>query len=889
MKKNIITYFLIIIGILISIIIYLSLIGIETDKFNDTIKDKVSQNNNQLDIQLKKIKLTLDPFNFKINAKTIGTKLIFQKKVVELESIKTKISFNSLFKNKLVSSNFIVSTRSVLLKDLVGFLRATTNRAELFFLEKSIEKGYAIIDLELSFDKDGNIKKDYRIKGLLKDGKISLLNDYNLENINFSLNIENDNYNFKEIKFSTNDIDFFSDSLKIKKNKKEFFVEGYIENEKSILNDKLLNLIKLNFNNVNFTNIKFASKNNFSFNINKKLKFKNLTVTSKILVDEIEYYKPELLNEYFSEVRDKINLKDHEIEATYKKDYLSIKGTGKIQLEKDFDEIDYSVSKINDKVDFDSNIKISELKFKNQKNIQKNIKTFFPKIKETINLKDHQVNIKFKDNDLSIKGTGKIQLEKDFDEINYSVSKINDKVDFDSNIKISELKIKNQKNIQKNIKTFFPKIKETINLKDHQVNIKFKDNDLSIKGTGKIQLEKDFDEIDYSVSKINDKVDFDSNLIINKTSFQIEKIDYKKEKNSKLQLTLSGNYEKTKGLVLDQFVILNKKNKIKLNNLLVDKYKRIIKFDDLNLDFFDTENRRNKLSLKRIKKNNYELNGSIFNANKLINDLLTSKEDKHYRIFKNNLNLNLNLTEVYIDDSNILNNLKGNFYIENNKISQANISALFDNNESLTFTINTNNGEKITTLFSSRAKPLVKKYKFIKGFEESQEGYLDFYSSKKDGISNSKLIIDNFKVKEIPALAKLLALASLQGIADLLTGEGIRFTDFEMNFTNRNNYMTIEELYAIGPAISILIQGYIEQDNLISLKGTLVPATTINRTIASIPLIGDLLIGKKVGDGVFGVSFKIKGPPKDLKTTVNPIKTLTPRFITRTLEKIKKN
>ena len=69
----------------------------------------------------------------------------------------------------------------------------------------------------------------------------------------------------------------------------------------------------------------------------------------------------------------------------------------------------------------------------------------------------------------------------------------------------------------------------------------------------------------------------------------------------------------------------------------------------------------------------------------------------------------------------------------------------------------------------------------------------------------------------------------------------------------------------------------------------MVPATTINRSIATIPLLGDLLIGKKVGEGVFGVSFKIKGPPKDLKTKVNPIKTLTPRFITRTLEKIKKN
>ena len=136
-------------------------------------------------------------------------------------------------------------------------------------------------------------------------------------------------------------------------------------------------------------------------------------------------------------------------------------------------------------------------------------------------------------------------------------------------------------------------------------------------------------------------------------------------------------------------------------------------------------------------------------------------------------------------------------------------------------------------------------------------------------------------------MAKLLTLASLQGIADLLTGEGIRFTDFEMKFTSQNSLMEIEEIYAIGPAISILIDGYIEKKKITSLRGTLVPATTINRTISSIPLIGDILVGKKVGEGVFGVSFKIKGPPDNLKTTVNPIKTLTPRFITRTLEKIK--
>ena len=112
----------------------------------------------------------------------------------------------------------------------------------------------------------------------------------------------------------------------------------------------------------------------------------------------------------------------------------------------------------------------------------------------------------------------------------------------------------------------------------------------------------------------------------------------------------------------------------------------------------------------------------------------------------------------------------------------------------------------------------------------------------------------------MPALAQLLTLASLQGIADLLTGEGIRFTDFEMSFSNQKGLTTIDEMYEIGPAVSILMDGYIKSKELTSLRGTLVPATTINKTISSIPILGKILVGDKTGEGVFGVSFKIKGP-----------------------------
>ena len=92
----------------------------------------------------------------------------------------------------------------------------------------------------------------------------------------------------------------------------------------------------------------------------------------------------------------------------------------------------------------------------------------------------------------------------------------------------------------------------------------------------------------------------------------------------------------------------------------------------------------------------------------------------------------------------------------------------------------------------------------------------------------------------------------------------------------------------MGPAVSILFDGYVDKGKIVSLSGVLVPATKLNSFIASIPIVGDILVGKKTGEGVVGVSFKMKGPPKDIKTTVNPIKTLTPRFIVRALEKLKK-
>ena len=60
MRKKIFKYVSLVLGFFVLLIIYLSTVGIETEKFNNQIQNIVKQKNDKLDTRLKKIKITLD-------------------------------------------------------------------------------------------------------------------------------------------------------------------------------------------------------------------------------------------------------------------------------------------------------------------------------------------------------------------------------------------------------------------------------------------------------------------------------------------------------------------------------------------------------------------------------------------------------------------------------------------------------------------------------------------------------------------------------------------------------------------------------------------------------------------------------------------------------------
>ena len=57
------------------------------------------------------------------------------------------------------------------------------------------------------------------------------------------------------------------------------------------------------------------------------------------------------------------------------------------------------------------------------------------------------------------------------------------------------------------------------------------------------------------------------------------------------------------------------------------------------------------------------------------------------------------------------------------------------------------------------------------------------------------------------------------------------------------------------------MDGYVDSKDWASKfkRNSMVPAKTLNKFISKIPVVGNILIPKQSGEGLFGISFKMKG------------------------------
>ncbi|HYK80463.1 MAG TPA: AsmA-like C-terminal domain-containing protein [Micropepsaceae bacterium] len=144
--------------------------------------------------------------------------------------------------------------------------------------------------------------------------------------------------------------------------------------------------------------------------------------------------------------------------------------------------------------------------------------------------------------------------------------------------------------------------------------------------------------------------------------------------------------------------------------------------------------------------------------------------------------------------------------------------------------------------------------------------------------------LTNIVVTDQPFVARLFSAGSLDGPLRLLQGEGIALSTASMPFSARGKLVTIHDGRAAGSAIGMTYAGMVDRKaEHVDLTGSLVPLYGLNSLLGSVPILGDLLVSKK-GEGIFGLTYAMKGNLNEPGITVNPLSVLTPGIFRRIFE-----
>ncbi|MCW8088511.1 YhdP family protein [Sabulicella glaciei] len=139
--------------------------------------------------------------------------------------------------------------------------------------------------------------------------------------------------------------------------------------------------------------------------------------------------------------------------------------------------------------------------------------------------------------------------------------------------------------------------------------------------------------------------------------------------------------------------------------------------------------------------------------------------------------------------------------------------------------------------------------------------------------------LENFALRDAPAGAKLLQAITVFGLLDALSGPGLNFAQLHLPFRYAGGVIDIGEARAFSASLGITATGQVNlNENVLDLRGTIVPAYIINSLLGHLPLVGRLF-SPEAGGGLFSAAFTASGPISDPSININPLSAVTPGFL----------
>ena len=149
------------------IIIYLSVIGYETEKFNSLLEGKVKSSFSNTKIDLKKIKIKIDIKNLSFFVTTFQPNIQYYNNKINLNKIDAYINLKSLLIGKPKIENVRILSNETDIKELKKLIKYFKPSNFKRFVLNDIERGK--INFNLEFDFIENQILNYEIDGNCKN------------------------------------------------------------------------------------------------------------------------------------------------------------------------------------------------------------------------------------------------------------------------------------------------------------------------------------------------------------------------------------------------------------------------------------------------------------------------------------------------------------------------------------------------------------------------------------------------------------------------------------------------------------------------------------------------------------------------------------------------
>jgi len=130
-----------------------------------------------------------------------------------------------------------------------------------------------------------------------------------------------------------------------------------------------------------------------------------------------------------------------------------------------------------------------------------------------------------------------------------------------------------------------------------------------------------------------------------------------------------------------------------------------------------------------------------------------------------------------------------------------------------------------------------------------------------------------------PTMRRILTGGAVGSLAQQMLSGGLSFTKVELPFSGTGGRWAIADGVAWGNALGLTLDGAYDIGRKgIDLTGTVSPAYAINGALGSVPLLGTLLTGGE-GEGVFAITFAVRGTTDAPRVWVNPLSAIAPGFL----------